>query len=179
MSENHNPELGIQESTGFNTDEPKTGAIAFFAVLSIIILIGSVLLVQYYVDRTKETQTYQKVLTSNNEDLKVLRDKENQQMGSYGYVDQAKGVTRIPIEKAMQALADEAAAGKQSYAASSYPVKVAQPNAADGGSATKSPTAAPGAAPAAPGAAPAAGTAAPAPAAAPVGPGAGAPPAHP
>jgi|SRR5579883_1707377 len=164
-----NPELGVQESTGYNPEEPKTVMIAVFAVLSIIALIGSVLFLQYYVDSTKEAQTYQKVLAPESTDIKTLRDKENAQLGSYGYVDQAKGITRLPIDRAMQLIADEAAAGKTSYAATSYPVKVPQANATDGGTA-KSPTASPNAPTA--GAPAAAAGAAPAP----VGPGAGAPP---
>lgn len=143
VASGHN-DLAVQDSTGYNPDEPKTVMIAVFAVLSIIALIGSVLFLQYYVDLTKETQTYQKVLAPESVDIKTLREKENAQLGSYGYVDQAKGVARLPIDRAMQLLAEEGAAGKVSYAATSYPVKVAQPNATDGGTG-KSPTAAPNA----------------------------------
>ena len=42
-------------------------------------------------------------------DLQALRARENAQLGSYGWVDQATGRVHIPIERAMEIMAKEAA----------------------------------------------------------------------
>ena len=42
-------------------------------------------------------------------DLEALRARENAQLGGYGWVDQATGRVHIPIERAMELVAKEAA----------------------------------------------------------------------
>ena len=40
-------------------------------------------------------------------DLKEINDKEIQILGSYGWVDQSKGVVRIPIQEAMRIIVEK------------------------------------------------------------------------
>lgn len=41
------------------------------------------------------------------EDLGILREREEQMLGSYGWVDKNAGKVRIPIEKAMDTIAEK------------------------------------------------------------------------
>jgi hypothetical protein len=45
-------------------------------------------------------------------ELKAMHDDEDALLGSYGWIDQAKGIVRIPIGQAMDMVAANAAAGK-------------------------------------------------------------------
>jgi hypothetical protein len=47
--------------------------------------------------------------TSPEEDLRTLRREEDEQLGSYGWVDRQAGVIRVPIERAMDLVAQEKA----------------------------------------------------------------------
>jgi hypothetical protein len=40
-------------------------------------------------------------------ELRALRERESQMLDSYGWVDRAAGVARIPIERAMQVIAEK------------------------------------------------------------------------
>ena len=43
--------------------------------------------------------------TSPEDDLRTLRREEDEQLGSYGWVDRKAGVIRVPIERAMELVA--------------------------------------------------------------------------
>lgn len=116
---------GASSETGFDATEPKVGRIVVFAVLSVVFLVVCVLGLQFYVDQLKERKTYERVLAPVSTDLQMVRDKENAQLYSYGYIDREKGQVRLPIARAMELIAQEAASGKLSYPAKSYPVQSA------------------------------------------------------
>ena len=61
-------------------------------------------------------------------DLKAMRDAEDKILGSYGWVDQSKGVVRIPIDKAIDLLAQRGLPsrpqnGPQSASSASIPTE--------------------------------------------------------
>ena len=149
MEVNNQPILppgSMKAETDFDRSEPHAWLITAFGAITVIGLVAVILGVQFYFDQMTEREVYEKVLVPVSADLKNLHNQEDEELNSYKYIDRDKGVVQIPIARAMQLIASEAAAGKLSYFQKVTPVKV--------------PTV-PGAAPAANGAA-AAGAAAPA-----------------
>jgi len=47
-------------------------------------------------------------------DLKAIRDAEDQQLATYGWVDREKGIVRIPIDRAIDLLAQRGLPARQS-----------------------------------------------------------------
>jgi hypothetical protein len=61
----------------------------------------------FYVVRDEVVQDT--VLSVRDPRLKELRDTETQELTTYGWVDQEKGIVRIPIDRAMDLLVQESA----------------------------------------------------------------------
>jgi diphthamide biosynthesis methyltransferase len=96
-------------SQGFDRSEPNVGAIAAIGGVTLVLLIASVLGLQFYFDRALEQQVYVKVLAPESQALRDLRAREDSELHSYRYLDREKGTVRLPIERAMQLLVSEAA----------------------------------------------------------------------
>ena len=148
----HREEIIVEHPHAYDPGEPKGGLIALFGVGTIITLVVTGLAVQFYYDRYKEDQVQNKVLTVDNDALKNLRATEQQELTSYGYTDKENGAVRIPVERAMELLIQESAAGKVKYPTTPYAVKTPEQLAAGG--APVQGGAAPAPAPAAPGSTP-------------------------
>lgn len=113
-------------SEGYERTDPKTAAIAGAGASVLLLLIAVVLGLQYYYDRVHEQQVYVKVLDPVSEDYRNLRAKEEGQLGSYQYIDRATGAVRLPIARAMELLAREAAEGRLTYPTKPAPVAAPQ-----------------------------------------------------
>lgn len=131
------PEI-VKAETDFDRSEPHALLIAGFGIASVIGLIVIILGIQAYFDHLREQAEYQKVAVPVAQDLKNLHSQEDEELNNYKYVDRGNGTVQIPISRAMQLIAQEAAAHKLKYFQKPTAVKV----------------------PEAPGAAPAAGVAA-------------------
>ena len=129
---------------GYDVNEPKMALVAASGGAIMVLLILVILAVQFYFDRVEQQLVFVRVAEPVAQDLKDLRHREDSELHSYEYIDRAKGVVRVPIERAMTLLAREYADGKVAYPTKPTPVK----SAAD--------LAAPPATPAAAGAPPAA-----------------------
>ena len=95
-------------SEGFERSEPRAGFIAAIGGAIMITLVLVIAGVQAYYDHVRDQQIFVKQLEPVSEDLKALRAREAQQLHSYQYIDRAKGTVRIPIERAMDLLIQEA-----------------------------------------------------------------------
>lgn len=143
----HDPVVHTSEE-GFDHTEPRTAWIASFGAIIILTLLVVIFGIQYYFDRYTEQQVYQEVLVPVAEDLTNLRDREDTDLHQDKYLDRKAGTVRISIERSMDLMVQDAAAGKSWYPTAAQEVKPIQPESA--------PAAAPGT-PGTPGAAPAAG----------------------
>jgi len=143
----HREEIIIEDEHGYDTTEPKASAIAIFGILTMVLLLIVVFGIQFYFDTSKEHQVYTTVLAPEAQQLQDLRAKEDQQLTSYGYIDKQKGSVRIPIDRAMTLVAQEAAQGKFNYPTQNQVVK--KPEAAPAPGAPAPAGAAPAATPAA------------------------------
>lgn len=121
----------MKADVDFDRSEPRGLLIAAFGIASILGVTATVLGIQAYFDHVHEQEMYQKVLVPVSEDLRNLRIQEDQELNSYKYLDRNSGTVQIPIARAMELMAQEAANGKLKYFQKSTPVKVpAAPGAA-------------------------------------------------
>jgi hypothetical protein len=148
--EHHEPQ------EGFDRTEPDSHAVWGFTAGSVAVLILVIFAVQGYFEQIYKEAVYQRVLAVPSEQLQDVRNRDAWNLSHYMYGDLDKNSkrVRIPIDKAMQMLADEAAAGKLFYPAKpTVPKKEepATPAAAPAGAAPAGTTpATPGATPATP-----------------------------
>ena len=97
-----------EKTSGFETTEPRSGAIAMVGAATVILLVLIIVGVQAYYDNVREQQIFVKQLQPVSEDLKALRAREDTDLNSYRYIDRAKGTVRLPISRAMDLVIEEA-----------------------------------------------------------------------
>jgi hypothetical protein len=104
---------------GFDRTEPHAGAIAAFGVGSVLLLVLVIFAVQGYFDKVWQQAVFDKVLSAPSGQLQDLRNRDTWNLTHYMYGDMNKdsGRVRIPIDRAMELYAQEAAAGKLFYPA--------------------------------------------------------------
>lgn len=93
---------------GYDKSEIDTKKLAMWAVICVVILVASIVFVVQYFSIVKEDIVYTKVLKPESISLRDLRAREDEILNSYKVLDPAKGVYQIPIERAMEVVADEA-----------------------------------------------------------------------
>ena len=96
-----------------------------FSLVCFLLFVASCWGVAAYYDIFREDMIQERVLEPESRELQAVRDREDQELDSYGTVDKEKGVMRIPIDRAMELVAAEAAAGKPKYNTKAYTVKSA------------------------------------------------------
>ena len=112
---------------GFDHSEPRAGWVLIFSIVVIITLIGTVFFVTAYYDQVHDKLVYERQELPINEDMRNLRTKEDNELHSYGYADKQAGLVRVPIERALELVASDAAAGKPKYPTTPYQVKKEEP----------------------------------------------------
>jgi len=117
---------------GFDSTEPNTPAIWLFTIVSVVGLVLTVVAVQGYFDQIYKQAVYERVLSAPSEQLRDVRNRDawNLTHYMYGNLDKSTNRVRMPIDKAMQTFAAEAAAGKLFYPAKPAPIKKEEPAAA-------------------------------------------------
>lgn len=109
---------------GFDRDEPSSGAIAAFAVGSLILLVLTIGAITQYFNHVWDEAVYEKVLAPPSELLKEVRGRDDWNLTHYMYLDKNSGQVRIPIDRAMELVLQDAAAGKTFYPAKATAPKV-------------------------------------------------------
>jgi hypothetical protein len=126
---------------GFDRDEPSAGAIAGFAIGSLVLLVITIAAIQQYFDHIWSEAVYEKVLAPPSEQLKEVRGRDDWNLTHYMYMDKATGQVRIPVDQAMALILQDAAAGKTFYPAKpTVPKKEAPALAAPAPAVTPAPT---------------------------------------
>src|ERR1700685_2183800 len=112
---------------GFDRDEPSAGAIMAFALGSLVLLVLTILAIQQYFDHIWSEAVYEKVLAPPSELLHEVRGRDDWNLTHYMYMDKASGQVRIPVDRAMELMLQDAAAGKTFYPAKEYVPKKEEP----------------------------------------------------
>ncbi|MGD9253338.1 MAG: hypothetical protein PVG92_05345 [Holophagae bacterium] len=90
-------------------DDPNVAASAVVGFVSAILLFVIIVVLQAYFYRAEQQELERKVYTQPYEALQQLDATQLEQINSYGWVSEADGVARIPIDRAMELVASEAA----------------------------------------------------------------------
>ncbi len=91
-------------------DDPNVANSAIVGIISAILLFVVIVVLQAFFYGAEQQELERKVLTRPYEPLRQLDAQQLEQLNSYGWVSEADGTVRIPIERAMELVADEAGA---------------------------------------------------------------------
>ena len=136
MSDSHDdydhPIAHHDPKEGFDATEPNTPAIWLFTIGSIAGLVLVIVAVQGYFNQIYTDAVSERVLTVPSESLRDVRNRDAWNLSHYMYgdLDKSSNRVRMPIDKAMQTFASEAAAGKLFYPAKPTAIKKEEPAAA-------------------------------------------------
>lgn len=97
-----------EEFFDYEHQEPRNNLIAFLLITSCIFVVAACAFFAWLFSVTRENEKGRKLLQANYVELQSLRKDEEAKLNSYQYIDKDKGVVRIPIERAMQIMAEEA-----------------------------------------------------------------------
>jgi hypothetical protein len=91
------------------TDDPNVPMSFLVGIGGAILLFVIIVLLQAVFFEMKEAELGRKVYTQPYEELRALDADQLEILNSYGWVDERNGVARIPISRAMDLMATEAA----------------------------------------------------------------------
>ncbi len=93
---------------GYEKRDVNMKLVLLWTVASVLFIVISLVLIDSFFVLTTEDVVYQSVLKPQAVTLRELRAREDQTLNSYKVLDPAKGIYQIPIERAMELVADEA-----------------------------------------------------------------------
>lgn len=96
------------ESKGYEKSDVSMRSLFLWAGAVLASLVLIVIILNSIFISTKEVEVYNSVLKPESAELRDLRARETEILNSYEIIDEQEGVVQIPIERAMQLLADEA-----------------------------------------------------------------------
>ena len=102
-----------QTSGGEGIGDPSTAATVVVGVVGAILLVVCVVLLQAYFYRAEGNENRRKVVAVAPEELAQARAEQLGALNSYRWVDEKAGVVAVPVERAMELVVAERAAGKR------------------------------------------------------------------
>ena len=108
MDNNNVHSENTPESTGYETRDVNLVKVFVYGISGIIVLVALVIFALDYFTAAREEAVYEAVLSPESVALRELRAREVEELNSYEILDAQKGVYRIPIERAMTVMAEEA-----------------------------------------------------------------------
>ena len=85
-----------------NKADPNAKTVAFVGIVGAVGVFLVVILLQIVFYRMQEMETARKVLSAGPQELAQLEAQQGAGLNGYAWVDEASGVARIPIERAME-----------------------------------------------------------------------------
>ncbi|MCB2198684.1 hypothetical protein KQI63_04720 [bacterium] len=93
---------------GYETSDTKGRPIFIGLLLAVVILVVIIIGLSNFYTMTQEEIVYQNVLSQVDPRLDQYRAAEDSILTSYGWVDSTNGIARIPIDRAMDLMVEEA-----------------------------------------------------------------------
>ena len=94
----------------FEDQEPKNPLIAFLLIISCIFVVAVCAFLSWVFIVARDNEHNRKIDQATYTDLQGIKKVEETKLNSYQYLDKDKGVVRIPVERAIQLMAEEAKA---------------------------------------------------------------------
>jgi hypothetical protein len=99
---------------GYETRDASSRGIAIGMVIGVIVIVISIIGVREFYITTREQIRQENVLSRMDPRLRELQNRETRILTSYEWVDSTKGIVRIPVERAMELMVEEAYRERQS-----------------------------------------------------------------
>ena len=106
MNQNHTP--SEHSESGYEKRDVSLGRVFIASGVVVVLLVVIVVLLYEYFVFEKEKQVFESTLAPESLALRELRAREDEELNSYKVLDSTGGVYRIPIERALELVADEA-----------------------------------------------------------------------
>jgi hypothetical protein len=132
-------ELDDEHPHSYDRTDPAGKFIFAVGAGIVAFVIASGIAITFYFDRVQEEQIYTRVLAPENNALKDLRTKEDQELHSFGYIDRPTGKVRLTIDRAMQLIAQDAKNGQPKYPTAPYRMRTKEELAAAAAGAAAAP----------------------------------------
>lgn len=120
------------ENVDFDRRDAKPGAITGISLAVILLLASFVVGVYWFYTVTYEQVEFNQFTGVASKELIAIREREDEQLHKYGYINKEKGIVRLPVERAMQLVEDEAKLGKVGWNTKAYPAQPELPGGAAG-----------------------------------------------
>ena len=88
-------------------DDPNVAASAVVGIISAILLFVIIVVLQAFFYSAEQRELEKKVFSQPYQELQQLDAKQLELLASYGWVSEAEGLVRVPIERAMELVAGE------------------------------------------------------------------------
>ena len=88
-------------------DDPNVAASAVVGIISAIVLFVIIVLLQTWFYQAEEGERFRKIYSQPYEELQKIDNEQLERLASYGWISEGDGVAHIPIDRAMQLVADE------------------------------------------------------------------------
>ncbi len=108
MSDQNIPNSPQPENGGYEKRDINPVKVFLFGIAGVIVIVVVVIFMISYFTATREEIVYEEVLKPESAALRELRAREEEELNSYAVLDAKKGVYRIPIQRAMELMAEEA-----------------------------------------------------------------------
>lgn len=95
------------DNSGYEKRDVNVKKLLFWGIAGVVIIVISLVAVTEYFSFIKEDYYYLAVEKPRSRELMELRERENRELNSYELIDKEKGIYRIPIERAMELIAEE------------------------------------------------------------------------
>lgn len=93
---------------GYEKSDTRARGVIIGMVVSVIVLVVMLVILNEVFIATKEDVYRQNVLTRKNPALQELHARETRILTTYAWVDSSEGVVRIPVDRAMELMVNEA-----------------------------------------------------------------------
>jgi hypothetical protein len=120
------------ESVDFDRRDAKAGMIAVVSIVTILVLVVFIIGVYWLYTVTYEQVEFNQFTGVASKELIAIREREDEQLHKYGYINKEKGIVRLPVERAMQLVEEEAKLGKVGWNTKTYPAQSELPGGAAG-----------------------------------------------
>jgi len=94
--------------SGYEKQDVSAWKVGLVGFASLLLLVLAIVVINQIFALTKLSLYYETVLRPEAKALREQRSREDETLNSYGVIDAKAGIYRIPIDRAMKLLADEA-----------------------------------------------------------------------
>jgi hypothetical protein len=108
MSDKNVPHSSGPGNAGYEKRDVDLFRVLTYGVLGIVVVVALVIFMLDYFAATREELIYESVLKPESTAWRELRAREEEELNSYALIDDKQGIYRIPIERAMELMVEEA-----------------------------------------------------------------------